>query len=386
MVENIDRQAEVYRIKKSQRAYFQRQRLVQNIDKFWYIVLSQHEDFAEYIRPSDYQYFEYLKDVYVQWEVADDYSKTEVNADLEPSIDLESLGGNPGNFSITFQFDTDNAPNIDLESQTITKHFKTVLIPDSEKRQKREALKRNKQQHEARDVQKFGDSHQKQKIAITESEEGEEQEDYDFEDCLESKLISEAVDFKWPTSLQNASLREKRKSFFGFFIWTGNEEDNQFIGGSGPNNVQPLSLANSLVDYKQASGTGGNPGYISSLKFKSPAIQYDDDNFLFGEELARLFADDIFPHAIKYYIETHKDQLEEEMNAEDESEEELDIEVHNSSNGSGHSDSSGSGNGNKNSTRNSTTSSAVEVSVGRLVSVSHRGKENFERKKRKLDV
>lgn len=188
-IEQLEREAEIYRLRKCQKVYKLRQSNIANIDNFWYVVLSQHEDFAEYVEPVEYKYFEYLRDVYVEWEVA-------VDETLEK----------PGNFSLTFKFEGG-----EFGSQVVTKRF------------------------------------------------------YEKDD----ELVSDKVAFQWP-----ATEVGKDKSFFGIFEWTSSADSQKVCDGG---------------------------------------------------EIGKLFAEDIFPYAVKYYLQAHNDQLEEEMNDGIESEPELDV-------------------------------------------------------------
>ena len=180
---HLERQLEVQRLKKISKIYERRRQCVMNIDKFWYVVLSQHEDFAEYIKPVEYGYFEYLKDLYVTWEVAEmDSGKEQKQQEGE---DHKKKIENPGNFSVTFVFDNEGNVNT-VESQTITKKFWS--IPNEQENSK-----------DLNGVDAFDQ---------------------------ETRLVSEKVDVKWPKELLTASDLEKRKSFFSLFKWTGKEKDD----------------------------------------------------------------------------------------------------------------------------------------------------------------
>lgn len=94
------------------------------------------------------------------------------------------------------------------------------------------------------------------------------------------KLVSESVEIVWPRSYDSINpgkIQDKKtpegkkryragmKSLFAFFRWTGLKPGKEF-----PN----------------------------------------------GEELARLFSEDIFPYAVKYYTEAQRDGLEEELDSD----------------------------------------------------------------------
>ncbi|ODQ59352.1 hypothetical protein WICANDRAFT_32980, partial [Wickerhamomyces anomalus NRRL Y-366-8] len=195
--------SEIARLKSVQEIYRKRSEHTKKIDRFWHIVLSQHPEFSEYIRSSDFKYLELIKDIYVTWDVS------------QP----ESESSNPGDFSITFEF---NALGDDFPAQIIVKN-----------------------------------------------------DDEDNADDTE-RLVSENADIVWPESYDSINpvkIQDKKtpegkknyrtgmKSFFGWFKWTGRKPAKEF-----PN----------------------------------------------GEDFARLFSEDIFPYAVKYYTEAQRDGLEEE--------------------------------------------------------------------------
>lgn len=155
----------------------------------------------------------------------------------------DSSSSNPGDFSITFEF---NALEDDFPAQTIVKKFKLENI-DAEELAKSKPKKRNV-------------------------------DDSDDEDAVDEieRLVSQNVDIIWPKSYDSinpSKIEDKKtaegkknyragmKSFFGWFKWTG-------------------------------------------LK---PAKEFPS-----GEDFARLFSEDLFPYAVKYYTEAQRDGLEEE--------------------------------------------------------------------------
>lgn len=208
-----EKDAEIYRIKKTQGIYTKRSKVIQKIPNFWYIVLAENEDFAEYIRIEDLKYLEALSNIHVEYDID---------------------GNKPRNFTLTISFQTDDEESI--KNQIIKKYFEVINENDEE------------------------------------------------------KLISEAVDIEWPSSLasinpgkikaesgSNLSLEEKKlyrqgmKSFFAFFSWTGKKQGKEFRN---------------------------------------------------GEELTRLIVDDVYPYAVKYYTEALRGDDDDEFTSEGE---ELDI-------------------------------------------------------------
>ena len=52
--------------------YAKRRSILKEIPKFWYIVLAENDDFADYISPDDLKYLEYIDDIYVYYPIVDD--------------------------------------------------------------------------------------------------------------------------------------------------------------------------------------------------------------------------------------------------------------------------------------------------------------------------
>jgi len=158
--------------------------------------------------------------------------------------DPNATTSNPGDFSITFEF---NSLDDDFPAQTVVKKFKLESFDPEEIATKSKSKKKNIEDSDDEDV-------------------GDETE----------RLVSENVDIIWPNSYESinpSKIQEKKtpegkknyragmKSFFGWFKWTGRKPNKEF-----PN----------------------------------------------GDDFARLFSDDIFPYAVKYYTEAQRDGLEED--------------------------------------------------------------------------
>lgn len=109
---DAEKDVEIYRIKKTQSIYAQRRAITSEVPKFWYIVLAENDSFAEYIRPEDFKYLEYITDIYVHYDVAD-------NQDASRYRD----------FSISFTFKDDSGA---IASQTVTKKFKVDIVDGEE--------------------------------------------------------------------------------------------------------------------------------------------------------------------------------------------------------------------------------------------------------------
>jgi hypothetical protein len=109
-MDRAEKDAEIYRIKNTQKIYTMRSEIIKKIPNFWYIVLAENEDFAEYIRIEDLKYLEALSNIHVEYDVD---------------------GAKPRNFTLTIAFETDNQDSI--KNQTVQKHFEIVTEDGEEK-------------------------------------------------------------------------------------------------------------------------------------------------------------------------------------------------------------------------------------------------------------
>lgn len=116
-----EKDAEIYRIKKTQSLFEKRRSITLEIPHFWYIVLAENDDFAEYIRTEDLKYLDFVSDIYVDYAVA--------------HTDVEALS-NYRNFSISITFKDEGST---VPSQTVTKPF-TIAIEDGEEVLRSEAV------------------------------------------------------------------------------------------------------------------------------------------------------------------------------------------------------------------------------------------------------
>lgn len=115
-MDKAERDAELYRIKKTQSIFNNRRQILKNIPKFWYIILAENDDFSEYISVEDLKYLESIDDIYVHYKISD--TKEE---------ELKT----PKDFSITISFKDDNRQL--LPQQTITKEFNVFIEEGEEK-------------------------------------------------------------------------------------------------------------------------------------------------------------------------------------------------------------------------------------------------------------
>lgn len=173
---DADKDAEIYRIKKTQGIYAQRRAIIADIPQFWYIVLAQNDDFAEHIRAEDLKYLDYVSDIYVHFDIAD-------------SDDVL----NYRDFSITISFKDDSGV---VPTQTVKKLFK-VEVENGE-----ETLF-----SEAADVQWPQELQDICPATIRQNKNGEY------------------------TAEQKKLYRQGMKSFFAWFEWTGRKPAKEFRSG-----------------------------------------------------------------------------------------------------------------------------------------------------------
>ncbi|QLQ78431.1 hypothetical protein HG537_0A06780 [Torulaspora globosa] len=94
-VEKAEEDIELYRLKRLVPLYNRRDEIIERIPGFWRVVLSQHDEFADHIKASDFKYVDAIKSIIVHWKTFQDYE-------------------------IEFKF---NAIEGELKEQTIRKHF-----------------------------------------------------------------------------------------------------------------------------------------------------------------------------------------------------------------------------------------------------------------------
>lgn len=103
-----ERDCEIYRLKKTSQIYKSRSTVLAEIPKFWYIVLAENDEFADYIGLEDLKYLESIVNINVEYKIA------------EQETDLDHFK----DFSITFSFDND---------QVVTKEFHVIITDGEEK-------------------------------------------------------------------------------------------------------------------------------------------------------------------------------------------------------------------------------------------------------------
>ncbi|CCF58021.1 hypothetical protein KAFR_0D03730 [Kazachstania africana CBS 2517] len=179
-IEKIEKEIEKFKILKYKPIYLKRDKLIDSIDSFWKIILSQHSNFVNFIRASDFKYVDCINQIIV------DYDEENV-----------------GNFSITFKF---NEIEGDFPAQTVTKAFKLIkIIPEDNK-----------------DSESEDESVEGEKL-ISESVEIIWPKSYN---SINPSLIE---DKKSDEGKRN--YRKGMKSFFGWFKWTGLKPGKEFPHG-----------------------------------------------------------------------------------------------------------------------------------------------------------
>lgn len=173
---HAEREVEIFRIKKTQSIYADRRAITSTIPQFWYIVLAQNDDFADYVRAEDLKFLDYLDDIYVHFDIADSDSPNHYR-----------------DFSITVSFKDDSGV---VPTQTVTKRFHV--------------------------------SEENGEETIT-SDVAEVQWPAELADtCPATIRRNKNGEF---TADQKKKYRQGMKSFFAWFEWTGTKPNKEFRAG-----------------------------------------------------------------------------------------------------------------------------------------------------------
>lgn len=218
----VEREAEIYRIKKTQPMYAKRRSILKEIPKFWYIVLAENDDFADYISPDDLKYLEYIDDIYVYYPIVDDEA------------------GHFKDFNITVTF----GKNPYIPEQEITKKFKIVIQEDGDERIVSESVE-VKWPHE---LSKINPS------VIKEKYKGKDKKDISAKD--------------------KKNYRLGMKSFFSWFNWTGEKPGKEFRNGEDLATLLSEDLYLNALKY-----------YIIALSPDEDDDANDEEDTTEGEEL-----------------------------------------------------------------------------------------------------
>lgn len=168
-----EKDAEIYRIKNTQKIYTKRSQIIARIPNFWYIVLAENEDFAEYIRIEDLKYLEALSNIHVEYDVG---------------------SSKPRNFTLVMTFHTDKEEL--MANQTVKKHFQ--IANDN------------------------GEEH-----LVSEPVEMQWPPSLSNINPLKIKAAAGSE----MTADQKKQYRQGMKSFFAFFAWTGKKPGKEFRNG-----------------------------------------------------------------------------------------------------------------------------------------------------------
>lgn len=118
-MDKAEREAELFRLKKTQPIFNDRRQILKNIPKFWYIILAENDDFSDYISVEDLKYLESINDIHVEYKIA--------------ATDEKELK-TPKDFTIIISFkDEQQLQQPLVPNQTITKEFH-VLVEDGEEK------------------------------------------------------------------------------------------------------------------------------------------------------------------------------------------------------------------------------------------------------------
>lgn len=181
-LEACDKKVQNYRLSVLQPVYNKRNALIQDVPDFWKIVLTQHQDFADYIQVEDFKYVENISSIEIDWESIDE-------------------------FQITFNF---QGIEDDFPKQKVCKKFK--LEYDVDKVYNPNKLK----PEELEDMEEFG---------YWTSEPCAIQWPASYNGFNPAKIMDKS------SAIGKKNYRKGMKSFFGWFKWTGLKIGKEFPNG-----------------------------------------------------------------------------------------------------------------------------------------------------------
>lgn len=218
-----EKDAEIYRIKRTQQLYATRRDILKLVKMFWYIVLAENDDFAEYVNVEDLKYLESIENLYVYYPVADSD---------------DTSGDNYKDFSITITFaDSDD---LLVPPQEVTKNFRTI-VKDGEETIVSDPV------------------------------------DIEWPEELQSInpiLIKKENKGKELTKDQKKNYRLGMKSFFSWFAWTGEKLGKEFRSGEDLTRLIVDDLFLNALKY-----------YVLALPNEDEDDQSDEEDSSEGEEL-----------------------------------------------------------------------------------------------------
>lgn len=222
-----DRDVEIFRVKRTHKVFAARREILKHISNFWYIVLAENDDFAEYVSVEDLKYLEAIENIYVEYKVA--------SIDEPSDDDLKHFK----DFSITISF-TGGSGDASVPKQSVTKYFQTV-IEDGEER--------------------------------IISKPVEVQWPVELEN-INPQAIKLQNKGKVLTKEQRASYRLGMKSFFSWFAWTGEKPGKEFRNGEDLTRLIIDDLYLNALKY-----------YVLALPNNDESEESDENDSSEGEEL-----------------------------------------------------------------------------------------------------
>lgn len=218
-----DKDAEIYRIKKTQSIYSERRAITKEIPQFWYIVLAQNDDFADHVRTEDLKYLDFVDDIYVHFDIAE---SDQVN--------------NYRDFSITFSFKDSTGV---IPTQTVTKKFQ-VSLEDGEE--------------------------------VLHSEVAEVQWPEELADINPSTIRQNKKEDGY-TADEKKKYRQGMKSFFAWFEWTGHKPAKEFRSGEDLARLILEELFPNAVRYYAEAMKNDNASDVDSSEGEELDISDDEE-------------------------------------------------------------------------------------------------------------
>ncbi|KAM9934221.1 hypothetical protein OXX80_006183 [Metschnikowia pulcherrima] len=229
---DAEQECEIYHAKKTQDIFKKRREITQKIPQFWYIVLAQCEDFAEYVRPEDLKYMEQITDIYVHRDVVD------------------SQASHYRDYSITFSFQKgENAGEnasvqaSDVPSQSVTKKF------SFEKRDGKDVM--------FSEAVEFAWPAELSEICPAEIR---KQKNGEY------------------TPEQRKSYRQGMRSFFAFFEWTGRKPGKEFRGGEDLASLIAEEIFPSAVNLYVEAMNSEEDSEVDSSEGEELDVSEDEEN------------------------------------------------------------------------------------------------------------
>lgn len=222
-----DRDVEIFRLKRTHKVFEVRKEILKNISNFWYIVLAENDDFAEYVSVEDLKYLEAIENMYVEYKISSIEEPSE--EDLKHFKD----------FSVTISF-TGGSGDGSVPKQSVTKHFQTIIEDGEEKI-----------------ISKSVDVQWPQEL-----------------ESINPQAIKLQNKGKVLTKEHRANYRLGMKSFFSWFSWTGEKPGKEFRNGEDLTRLIIDDLYLNALKY-----------YVLALPNNDESEESDEEDSSEGEEL-----------------------------------------------------------------------------------------------------